>query len=103
MTIADLSLPISTETARGYALVFSDALAVRLAEVWAQHGTTNAVPNPRRLTDGRWMLCADILTEIQPGGLLHAMWANVDQGVVLSSVEVLPFAEAVALLPLQEP
>jgi hypothetical protein len=98
VTIADLPLPISTEAARAYALVFSDALALRLAEVWAEHGTTNAVPNPRRLTDGRWMLCADILTEIQPGGLLYDMWANVDQGVVVSSVEVVPMADAVAIL-----
>lgn len=103
MTIADLNLPISSQAAQAYALVFSDALAARLAEVWAKHGTPNAVPNPRRLTDGRWMLCADILTEIQPGGLLHAMWANVDQAVVLASVDVVPIAEAVTLLPVEVP
>lgn len=104
MTLADLQLPISYEAARVYALVFGDALAGRLAEVWSQHGSNECVPSPRRLADGRWMLCADILTEIGPGGMLEAMWANVDQSAVLASVEVIPLGDAVALLPQpQEP
>jgi hypothetical protein len=45
------------------------------------------------------MLSADILTEVMPGGLLHAMWAAADQAVLLSSVEVIPWDEAVAMLP----
>jgi hypothetical protein len=48
------------------------------------------------------MLAADILTEIGPGGLLESMWANCDQQAVLDSVQVMPKAEAVASLPLQE-
>ena len=99
MKLSDLALPVSYADARGYALVFADGLAMRLAEVWHQHGSTNCVPVPRRLTDGRWMLCADVLTEVMPGGLLHAMWANVDQAVVFAEVDVMPWADAVALLP----
>lgn len=99
MKLSDLALPISYAAARGYALVFTDGLAGRLAEVWQQNGSTNCVPEPRRLTDGRWMLSADVLTEIGPGGLLHGMWANVDQAVVLAEVEVMPWVDAVALLP----
>ena len=103
MTLGDLTLPIAYEDAKGYALVFGDALSQRLAEVWQQYGSTNCVPMPRQLTDGRWVLCADILTEIGPGGLLHAMWANVDQAVVMAGVEVIPWTDAVAMLPLQAP
>lgn len=99
MTLGDLTLPIAYEDAKGYALVFGDALAGRLAEVWQQYGNTNCVPTPSRLTDGRWMLCADLLTEIGPGGILHAMWANVDQSAVMANVEVIPWADALALLP----
>jgi hypothetical protein len=54
---------------------------------------------PRVLTDGRLMLCGDVLTEIAPGGLLHAMWAAADQAVLLPNVTVIPWADAVALLP----
>ena len=45
------------------------------------------------------MLSADVLTEIEPGGLLHAMWEAADKAVLNAAVEVLPWAEAVALLP----
>jgi hypothetical protein len=99
MTLADLTLPISYDDARQYALVFSPQLAGRLAELHADHGSPNCVPMPRRLTDGRLMLCADVLTEVMPGGLLHAMWIHADQATLLASVEVIPWADAVALLP----
>ena len=48
---------------------------------------------------GRLMLCGDILTEVMPGGLLADMWAAADKSVLLPSVEVIPWADAVALLP----
>jgi hypothetical protein len=99
MTLADIILPISDADAKQLALVFTPQLAGRLAQLHAAHGTTNCVPAPRVLTDGRLMLCADVLTEVMPGGLLHAMWAAADQAVLLPSVEVIPWADALALLP----
>jgi hypothetical protein len=103
MTLADLTLPISYADAKGLALVFTPALAGRLAELHAIHGSPNCVPMPRTLTDGRLMLCADILTEIEPGGLLHAMWEAADKQVLGQAVEVIPWADAVALLPPDPP
>jgi hypothetical protein len=103
MTIADITLPIAYKDARQWALVFSPALAERLAELHAQYGSANCVPMPRVLTDGRLMLSADVLTEIAPGGLLHEMWVAADQAVLLSSVEVIPWQDAVALLPPDPP
>lgn len=99
MRLSDLTLPVEIELARGYALVFSSDLAARLAELHAEYGSQNCVPMPRTLTDGRLMLCADVLTEIEPGGLLHAMWEAADKAVLMEAVEVLPWADAVALLP----
>lgn len=103
MTLADLTLPISYADAQGYALVFTPQLAGRLAELHALHGSPNCVPMPRTLADGRLMLGADILTEIEPGGLLHAMWEAADKAVLAQAVEVLPWADAVAMLPPDEP
>jgi len=103
VTLADLTLPISYADAKGYALVFTPALAGRLAELHGQHGSRNCVPVPRVLTDGRLMLSADVLTEIGPGGLLHAMWEAADKEVLGQAVEVIPWADAVALLPPDEP
>lgn len=99
MTLSDLPLPISYEDAKQYALVFTTQLAGRLAALHRVYGSPNCVPMPRTLTDGRLMLCADILTEIEPGGLLHAMWEKADKAMLLPAVEVIPWAEAVAMLP----
>ena len=101
MNLADLTLPISYADAKALALVFTTQLAGRLAELHAAHGSPNCVPVPRTLTDGRLMLSADVLTEIAPGGLLHAMWEAADQQVLGQAVEVLSWADAVALLPVE--
>ena len=99
MTLQDVTLPVTAEYARQFALVFSQPLAIRLAELHQLHGSRNLVPVPRVLTDGRLMLADDILTEVMPGGLLADMWAAADKAVLLPSVEVIPWGEAVAMLP----
>ena len=99
MTLSGLTIPITLADARGLALVFTPQLAGRLAELHGLHGSTNCVPSPRVLTDGRLMLSADVLTEIEPGGLLHAMWEAADKAVLGQAVEVIPWSDAVALLP----
>jgi hypothetical protein len=103
MTLADITLPITDEYGKSIALVFDPALAIRLAELHSQHGSPNAVPMPRQLTDGRLMLCGDILTMVEEGGLLHGMWSHADMEVLLPSVEVMAWDEAVALLPPESP
>ena len=103
MTLGDLTLPISYADASRYALVFTPQLAARLAELHAQYGRPDCVAMPRAMVDGRLMLGADLLTAIEPGGWLHEMWAAADKAVLTASVEVLPWPEAVALLPPDPP
>jgi hypothetical protein len=103
MLLRDLLLPISVTDARGLALVFAPDLSARLGQLHAAYGSTNCVPVPSPLTDGRLMLCADVLTEVRPGGLLAAMWSAADQAVLGASVEVIAWSEAVAMLPPPEP
>jgi hypothetical protein len=103
MLLRDLSLPISDADARGLALVFLPALATKLSQLHAAHGSPNCVPVPSLLVDGRLMLGADVLTEIRPGGLLAAMWSAADQSVLGTAVEVIPWGEAVAMMPPPEP
>lgn len=98
MTLADLSLPVDYTWAKGFALVFDASLAERLAEVQAEHGDPRHVPNARPLTDGRFMLNADILTECLPGGLVYGGFSQLD-AARFSEIEVVAMAEAVALLP----
>ena len=99
MTLSDITLPVTYEWGRAHALLFAAQLAARLAEIHAVHGSQKCVPMPRTLTDGRLMLSADILTEVMPGGMLHAMWVHADKEVLLPAVEVVPIADAVALMP----
>lgn len=99
MRLKDVELPIAFEQARNLALVFTHQLAARLAELHGQYGSRNCVPVPSALRDGRLMLRGDVLTEIGPGGLLHAMWQAADKEVLGQAVEVLPWADALALLP----
>ena len=99
MTLGEISLPIPYSIASGLALVFTPQLAQRLAELHAQYGRPDCIAMPRALTDGRLMLNADILTAIEPGGWLHDMWEAADKAILLPAVEVMPWAEAVALLP----
>ena len=103
MLLRDLSLPISDADARGLALVFTTALAVRLSQLHAAYGSTNCVPVPSPLTDGRLMLGADVLTEVIPGGLLAAMWGHANLETLGVGVEVIPWGDAVAMLPVPEP
>lgn len=79
-TLADLNLapPVTYAWAQGKSLVFSAALAVRLAEIQAEHGDPRHVPAPRMLADGRYMLSADILTECLPGGLVYGGFSRLD-------------------------
>lgn len=103
MTLADIALPITYEWGVQNALLFSPALAQRLAELHSQYGRPDCIAMPVPLTDGRLMLTADILTATEPGGWLHEMWIHADMEVLLPRVEVIPWAEALALLPAESP
>jgi hypothetical protein len=101
MTLADLLPLVPTMTAndaKALALVFDQTGcdALQQAQPDGQHRAA-----PVQLTDGRWMLCADLLTEIHPGGLYAAAFARLPQDA-FDQVEVMPWADAVALVPVPE-
>jgi hypothetical protein len=95
-------LAADIETQRQWALVFGVQLTQALQAKWQQHGSVNAIPNAILLTDGRYMLPADVLSEVLPGGLLHAMWAASDHAAIAAGTTVLPWSEAVAMIPPSE-
>lgn len=97
MTLADLTLPVPYEQARLYGLVFAADLAERLAEVQAAT-PSRFVAQPVALSDGRYLLCGDLLSEVGPGGLYAAGFSQLD-AARFSEIEVMPLADAVALLP----
>jgi len=102
MTLAQL-LTAGIDTQRQYAMVFGGQLAAVLRQRWEQFGTTNLVPTPVVLTDGRYMLSADILSEVSEQEdsrrLLARMWRNSNRAVIAAGITIIPWADAVALLP----
>jgi hypothetical protein len=92
MTLADLSLPVTKEWGDAHALVFSQSLCQRLVNVQAWYGDPRHVPNPVPLTDGRWFLTADVLTECLPGGLVSGGFSHLDPAG-FAGIEVLTIDE----------
>jgi hypothetical protein len=99
MTLEDVVFPVAAEWGQAYALLFSGALADRLDELHLQYGVPGCTAIPTPVSDGRFMHTADILIATEPGGYLHAMWEAADKAILLPAVEVVPLAEALALLP----
>ena len=99
MTLADIAFPVTYEWGVQHALLFQPQLAQRLAQLHRVYGRPDCVPQPVRLADGRLMLTADILTAVEPGGWLHDMWQAADKATLLPAVEVVPIADAMALMP----
>ena len=54
--------------------------------------------SPVELSDGSFMLCADLLTEIQPGGLYSQGFGLLDSDL-FTQVEVISMEQASALIP----
>jgi len=102
MTLADLIIqPISYDSAKGLAIVLTAEQAATLGAIQAEHGNPRHVAAPVPLTDGRLMLCADLLTETGPGDLYAQGFAHLP-AELFAQVAVIPMAEAIALIPQPE-
>lgn len=87
---------------RGYALILSAELSATFAQVQVGLGQRQFTAQARKLTDGRFMLGADLLSEIHEGGLYHEGFAVIPPEL-LGLVEVVAMAEVLPLLPVIEP
>lgn len=83
-------------TLRGLALILSPELHATLEAVQAQLPPRTCVAQAMPLDDGRYMLGADLLSEIGPGGLYAQGFGQLPQAA-LPLVQVMPMAEALAL------
>jgi hypothetical protein len=89
-------------TLRGLALILTPELQSTLVDVQEQLGPRQHQVATVLLTDGRFMLGADLLTEIGETGLYSAGFGQLPPEV-LPLVDVMPMAEALALRPESEP
>ena len=98
MTLSDLALPLPHADCRDLALVYPQEVAVALYEIQETHGDPRHICYGRQLTDGRWMIDGEILSAVGPGGLFGWITAHMTPEL-MAAVEIVPMAEAVALLP----
>jgi hypothetical protein len=100
-TLADVLpfLPLPYDYASQYACVFSAELADRLLAV--QEDGARFRVTPRALTDGTFMIRGAILSEV-PNGLYGGNFARLDASR-FDEIALVPWAEAVALLPQPDP
>ena len=102
MTLAALiSQPVSYEVARDLAIVLTPDQAATLRAIQAEYGNPRHIAAPVPLTDGRLMLCGDLLTETGPGGLYAQGFAHLP-AELFAQVSILPMADAIALIPQPE-
>jgi hypothetical protein len=98
MWLSELALPLDYETSKSLALVYPYEVAVALYGVQVEHGDPRHVPVGRQLTDGRWIMCGDVLSEVGQGGILAQAFSFITQEM-MASVEVVPMSEVAGLLP----
>lgn len=87
----------SYEELKALALVFNSSLK-NILEATQETFQSKHKAAPVELTDGRFMLCADLLTEIHPEGLYAQGFGMLDSNL-FSQVEVISMEEASALIP----
>ena len=98
-SVADLlaHLPLPYSYAVRWGLVFDTALADRLADVQAENPSQHYA-RPTLLANGSYLLGGDLLSEVGPGGLYATGFAQLDANR-FSEILVVPWSEAVAMLP----
>ncbi len=98
MTLAELTLPVPYADCKGLALVYDYATAAEWYTIQQEHGDPRHVAGGQQLTDGRWMMGGPLLSELYEGGILAWALPHLTPEF-MAAVEVLPLADAVALLP----
>lgn len=81
------------------ALVFNSSLK-NILEATQETFQSKHKASPVELSDGSFMLCADLLTEIHEGGLYYRGFGLLDTDL-FSQVSVIPMEKSIALLPSQ--
>ena len=98
MTLAELTLPVPYAESKSLAMVYPYDVAVLWYTTQQEHGDPRHVATAQQLTDGRWMLGGHLLSELYPGGIIG--WAlPYLTPEFMAAVEIIPLADAVALLP----
>lgn len=98
MLLSELTLPIAYADCKDLALVYPYEVAVALYNAQEEHGDPRHTLTGQPLTDGRYLIAGEMLTEIGRGGLFGWIGDYLTQEL-MAAVEVVPMSEVVELLP----
>lgn len=102
MTLANLiTQPVSYDTVIELAIILTSEQATVLASIQEQYGNPQHIASPVALNDGRFMLCADLLTEVGIDGLYSQGFSHLP-AEMFTQVDVIPMQEAIDLIPKQD-
>ncbi len=87
---------------KAYALLLPPEAVQAMQSAQDAVGSDRHKVQPVQTTDNRWLVSADILTELATGGIFHAALEHFD-GSALGGVEVASWADGAALLPKPDP
>lgn len=97
MTLAELLANGADEKLEELALILSPEINHVFRQIQSHLGQRQFQVLPVELKDGTFLIRADVLREIGPGGLFMKGFDAIPRGL-LSQVEVVPWAQAVPLL-----
>jgi len=101
MLLSELTLPLPLAECKDLALVYGYDVALVLYNTQQEHGDPRHIVYGQPLTDGRYMVAGEMLTEVGEGGLF-AWIREYLTPEIMAQVEVLPMSEVAGLLPVPE-
>jgi len=98
MTLAGITLPLQYKDCKDLALVYPYTVAVALYELQQEHGDPRHVCYGRQRTDGTWMIDGEVLAMVGDGQPYAWIRQHMNPEI-MAQIEVVPFSDAIALLP----
>ncbi len=98
MILSEVPLPVPYAECKHLALVYPPDVALLWYAIQQQHGDPRHVAEARPLTDGRWILDGDLLSELHPAGILGWALPHLTPEM-MAAIEVMPMSEVAPLLP----
>ena len=100
MKLLDFTKTIKNKTdeeSKDYAILFGDIFYSKLKK-YQDINESNHKVSPTKLTNGRWMICADVLRE----SLVGTLYQNVFDTLINEEVEIVDIKTAISLIPVSE-
>lgn len=102
MLLSELTLPMAYAECKDLALVYPYGVAVALYTAQEEHGDPRHTLTGQPLTDGRYLIAGEMLTEVGHGGLFGWIGDHLTQEM-MEAVEVVPMSEVAGLVTEEPP